>query len=350
MKISIVGAGPVGCRTAELLAKSGHKVQVFEEHQKVGLPEHCTGIVSPRLLEVVKTKSVINKAKYAQIFGKTTKLEVKGTAYVIDRPKFDKERYKAAKKAGVQFFFNTRVRFDGKDLHHLRQRIQSDLIIAADGARSQIRSYYHLPSQPLSSAQYLVSGKFQKEKVEIHIWPHHNNPGLFTWVVPQSNKLAKIGLACPNPKQVLDNFIKKRIPNGKIKKVMAGTVLIGGPVRQDFGRVKLVGDAAGHVKATTAGGLVAGLMCAEKLAESINSKKSYTRLCRPVLNQLRLAQWLRFFWNRLSPHTQEPILKAMAKNVKHLEKTDMDWHSSNLIRIAAKEIHLIPRILIDLIF
>ena len=350
MLISIVGAGPVGCRTAELLAKSGHEVQVFEEHAKTGVPEHCTGIVSQRLLELFKTKSVLNKAEKAQFFGENISFTVKGTAYMIDRQKFDQERFKAAKKAGADFYFNTRLNFNGKDLFFANQKVKTDMIIAADGSRSSVRSYFHPHySDMLPAAQYLVSGKFNPKQAEIHFWPHYEQPGLFTWVVPQSGKIAKVGTACQNPKEVLDTFLKQKLPSARIRKTTAGTVVTGGIVRQDFGRVKLVGDAAGHVKATTGGGLVPGLLCAEKLAESINTGKSYSALCRPVLNQLRLAYWLRFVWDRLSPNTKETLLQIMFRESKYLEKADMDWHSSALMKIVAKELHLIPRIFLDLI-
>lgn len=254
MKVSVVGAGPIGCRTAELLALSGHKVQVFEEHPKPGLPEHCTGIVSPRLLDLVKTESVLNKPSRASVFGEKISFSVKGTAYVIDRPKFDQERFEAAQKAGAVFFFDSRTSFDGRDLVLKNRRLKSDIIVAADGARSSIRSFFRPNPLLLPSAQYLVSGRFDPGQVEIHFWPHYNKPGLFTWVVPQSGEMAKLGVACQGPLLVLDAFMKKRAPKGVVWKRMAGTVVVGGPVRQDFGKVKLVGDAAGQVKATTAGG------------------------------------------------------------------------------------------------
>ena len=42
--ISIIGAGPAGSYLASLLRKE--EVEVFEEHDKIGLPVQCTGITT----------------------------------------------------------------------------------------------------------------------------------------------------------------------------------------------------------------------------------------------------------------------------------------------------------------
>ena len=44
--IAIVGGGPGGLHAAHLLARSGFKVVVFEEHASAGDPVHCTGVLA----------------------------------------------------------------------------------------------------------------------------------------------------------------------------------------------------------------------------------------------------------------------------------------------------------------
>lgn len=349
MDVTIVGAGPVGSRTAEALARAGHAVQVFEEHPGAGRPEHCTGIVSPRLLELVKTKSVISRPERVRILGQDIDFCIPGKALVIDRERFDQERHKAAVRAGAVFHFNSRMRFDGTRVFRGDARVKADLCIGADGPRSCIRSYHHPPANLIPAAQYVMAGKFDPKEVEMHVWPHYQKPGLFTWVVPESRSRARIGTACANPTPLLDAFIKQRFPAAKIEKRMAGTVMQSGPLRQDYGPVKLVGDAAGHVKATTGGGLVPGLWCAHRLAESITHGKDYTLSCRPVLQQLKLAYWLRKGWDRLSGPTKERILSSLSKKTGRLEKTDMDWHAGSLISITGSDLGLLPLLLLDLL-
>ena len=42
----IVGAGPAGLYAAWRLARAGCAVVVCEEHESIGSPVHCTGVVS----------------------------------------------------------------------------------------------------------------------------------------------------------------------------------------------------------------------------------------------------------------------------------------------------------------
>ena len=52
--ITIVGAGPAGSYLAYLLAKKGQAVTIIEEHEKIGSPVQCTGIVTGSIEKFVK--------------------------------------------------------------------------------------------------------------------------------------------------------------------------------------------------------------------------------------------------------------------------------------------------------
>ena len=51
--VVIVGAGPVGGHTANLLAKLGHSVLLLEEHNEIGRPFQCAGLVTPNAMKQV---------------------------------------------------------------------------------------------------------------------------------------------------------------------------------------------------------------------------------------------------------------------------------------------------------
>ena len=50
----VVGGGPAGLYCALLLAEAGFDVAVFEEHDTLGIPTHCTGVVSDELSDLFK--------------------------------------------------------------------------------------------------------------------------------------------------------------------------------------------------------------------------------------------------------------------------------------------------------
>ena len=52
--VIIVGGGPAGLYTALRLAETGHEVLVLEEHEQIGVPTHCTGVVSTEICELYK--------------------------------------------------------------------------------------------------------------------------------------------------------------------------------------------------------------------------------------------------------------------------------------------------------
>jgi len=104
--VIIVGAGPVGCKTAELIAKKGFNVLVLEEHPNVGIPVQCSGLVSHRIFKLSGTSKniIVNKVKNARFYCKENYVELKSkkTFYVIDREKFDKEIAKKSEVAGAK--------------------------------------------------------------------------------------------------------------------------------------------------------------------------------------------------------------------------------------------------------
>ena len=93
--VVIVGGGPIGGRTAELIAKAGHSVAVIEEHKSIGEPVQCAGLVTPRVFDMVEyaKPSIVNVVSGAHLYSPTGKqITIDGgmtKAMVIDRQQFD---------------------------------------------------------------------------------------------------------------------------------------------------------------------------------------------------------------------------------------------------------------------
>ncbi|GAJ15622.1 unnamed protein product, partial [marine sediment metagenome] len=87
----VAGAGPVGSRIACGLAKLGYSVLVIEEHQQIGEPVQCSGIIGRECVEryqipkeVILTES--QSAKFFSPSGKYIRLATEEVqAYIVDR-------------------------------------------------------------------------------------------------------------------------------------------------------------------------------------------------------------------------------------------------------------------------
>src|SRR5436190_23452989 len=92
----IVGGGPAGLYAAWRLAQSGCSVVLCEEHEEIGQPSHCTGVLSAGSFDefTLPRETIINPLKTVH-FVSPSGLQVRYTppsleAVVIDRPAFDR--------------------------------------------------------------------------------------------------------------------------------------------------------------------------------------------------------------------------------------------------------------------
>ena len=77
--ISIIGGGPAGNYLAGLLAKNGEGVCVYEEHDEIGKPVQCAGIVTSELDKFVEVKKefLVNKARKFKLFLVDNSVDIK---------------------------------------------------------------------------------------------------------------------------------------------------------------------------------------------------------------------------------------------------------------------------------
>ena len=57
--VVIIGAGPVGGYTARLLCERGLSVLMVEEHNEVGRPFQCAGLVTPSAMDAVEAYDTV---------------------------------------------------------------------------------------------------------------------------------------------------------------------------------------------------------------------------------------------------------------------------------------------------
>ncbi|MFH0816355.1 MAG: NAD(P)/FAD-dependent oxidoreductase [Methanobacteriota archaeon] len=287
--VAVVGAGPVGSRTAGLLAKAGFSVEILEENREVGRPVQCAGLVSPRTRELLGRPRALNLLKGVRVHSALgTVLEVRASeprAVVIDRSEADKLVAAEAVKADASLRLGWQLSgletvpsgarlssMDGRD-------VEARLVIGADGASSAVRrlSGIEPPGELLTAFECeLACGSDEAASDTVDIWLGREvAPGFFGWTIPTGTTL-RVGLAmCPGEataKERLDALVSRAgLDGSRVLGTYAGLLPIGIVERPYSERLMLVGDSAGHVKPLSGGGLFPGLVAAEACAKIAGS-------------------------------------------------------------------------------
>jgi digeranylgeranylglycerophospholipid reductase len=167
------------------------------------------------------------------------------------------------------------------------------VIIGADGPLSGI-------ARSIGQAAREMGICFEYEMADVEIDPAAAEmyfsaryaPGGYAWIIPLGRDLANVGVGVRSSylggsslPRVLDRFIKEhpvaseKLARGEVLSVMRGLVPAGGsPGSIQQGNILLAGDAAGHVMATSGGGIplaaVAGRVAGEVASENVAGKAS----------------------------------------------------------------------------
>jgi digeranylgeranylglycerophospholipid reductase len=280
LDVLVVGAGPGGLYAAERLAGNGHRVLVCEEHQTVGEPAHCTGIIAADSFdEFDLPRDVIlnplNRVRFVSPSGIPIGYSTpKPEAIVIDRPRFDRVLADRARRAGAAIATGTRVTAlsatdEGVNAVAGGRPVRARLVVLASGATYgvQRRSRLGLPHQYLHTAQSELPAR-RLHDVEMH-FGRDIAPGGFAWAVPVSRAEGphvRVGVMTSH--DALGHFRKmlERIAGAWGVHAAHGTDVhstrprlkilpLSAIARTYATRLLAVGDAAGLVKPTTGGGI-----------------------------------------------------------------------------------------------
>jgi digeranylgeranylglycerophospholipid reductase len=299
--VIVVGGGPCGSFAALNLAKLGANVAVFEEHDKIGVPSHCTGHLSIKGLKnlglyPLPSKIVENTFYGANFYApKGGRFSVRFPApvtCVVNRALFDKYIAEKAETAGVQYCINSHVESliveDGfvkgaiaKQKSESPKRFLAKIVVDAEGISSRILRQAGLSALNAHMLVNAVQAKVENVKdtepnmVEVFLGKDYA-PGFYAWLVPKADGKAKVGLAArtENPKELLQKLMlkhpvaSKKLRRAKILQTAFHSIPLGGPIPKTYSNGFLaVGDAASHVKPTTGGGVIFGMNCARVAAE-----------------------------------------------------------------------------------
>jgi digeranylgeranylglycerophospholipid reductase len=340
-QVAVIGAGPAGLQTAIRLKELGVEVSVFEEHESIGVPEHCTGLISKRGVEELGLHlgdSLQNSIKGAKIFspsGKMIKVKTKEVvAYVVNRKEFDSILLRKARLIGVHVSTETKlidVRNNTLFIQNQKrgELRKADIIVGADGVNSTVRHLIGIKTNKddfIHTIQTTCTGEFDPEMVEVHLLDY--SKGFFAWVVPISKDKAKVGLGSTlgeNISEALKKFISEKLKNARPYHYESALIPYGEPLK---GIVKnnlvLIGDAAFQTKATTGGGVIFGMKSAnilsQTIADTLNKKttlNNYEKRMEELNKELKFHFKIRRYANSLTPkETDELFIKLKNKGIE----------------------------------
>ena len=359
----VVGGGSIaGLVFAAEAARRGASVLVAEEHTEIGEPEKCDGLVSLRGLRrygYLPEESVLqNQIASAVIHSPTGRnfavsaigLEV----VVLDRSAYDKQVAETATSNGAMVRTGARVSgfvesADGVSVKIGGETIHAEYYVDATGPSSSPRRGI------LPAAKYEVEADWVREPVVEVFLDAEQYPGFFAWVIPCGKNRAKVGAAGHgvSPFRALDGFLSGR--QCRILRRVSAPIYVGGPTSRFVrGKRIFVGESAGQVKPTTAGGImtsVAGAVAAARWACKSLERQDPRLLANyqsewegVFLKEMKAMLRLRGLVEKLSNDDLEAIIEtATPKLVLKLSQTDFDFHAtalfgalgiSGLIRIA----------------
>jgi len=292
----VVGAGPGGSFTAKTAAKAGLDVLLIEKRQQIGDPVRCAeGVNKVMLATYIKPDPAWISAdvKGSRIFSPDGTMiemgeELSGAevGYVLERKVFDRAMVREAANAGVEVMVKTRATgllmndgyVCGITAQHMgnNYEIRSKIVIGADGIESKVGRWAGIdtsltPIEMCTCAQYLMTNiDFDPEFCEFHLGTEIAPSG-YIWVFPKGNGSANVGIGITgdksingNVKQLLDKFIEKRFPEGKIIEIVVGGVPVSRNLKRTVANgLILVGDAAHQSDPLTGGGIINSMWAGE---------------------------------------------------------------------------------------
>ena len=311
LRVAVVGSGPAGSSTAEILAKAGIETYLFE--RKLDNAKPCGGAIPlcmvdefdlpPEIIDrQVRKMKMISPSNIEVDIGQTLKDDeyigmcrrevldgfmrdraaklganlINGTVYQLDIPNNDKDPY----ILHYADHSNGSVKGEMKTL-------KADLVIGADGANSRI-------AKAIDAGDYNYAIAFQErirlpqDKMEYYedlaemYVGDDVSPDFYAWVFPKYDHVA-VGTGTMKVNKAIIKDLQagiraraaRKLEGGEIIKVEAHPIPEHPRPRPILGRVVLVGDALGTVTKSSGEGIYfaakSGRMCAETIVEASNS-------------------------------------------------------------------------------
>jgi digeranylgeranylglycerophospholipid reductase len=354
--ISVIGAGPAGSYYSSIAAKN-NEVHMFEEDKAIGRPVACTGILTDSINDILNKipkgliTTKIRRYKIIAPNGRFIVVELKNPDIVLDRFRFDGYLFNKAVDAGAIVHMNERFlgykktdndksdsQGNNKSNDHYtlktsKSTYDTGMIVGADGPNSAVAKVADMFKDRKFIQGLQVRAKYSElEEGTTFI---HLNLGEFSWIVPEDDKIARVGvIGVNNPK--LHEAFKRLVKDAKIIEHQSGIIPLYNS-RQELRKgnedIFLIGDSATQVKATTYGGIIYGLHAGRLLAEN---KDSYEKKFNSIYGkELRLSLKMREWINALTDEQTNGLIEIFQKEVnsKILSEHDRNFPSKFIAKL-----------------
>jgi geranylgeranyl reductase family protein len=369
--VAVVGAGPAGSRTARNLARRGFRVLLLEEHRTVGVPSHCSGLISLRTLREseIGEEAIMHRVTGAFVHTQSGSEVALGggatRAVAIDRIAWDRTLAEQAQAAGAELV-RARVTNVSRENSHAVLQTQTDgrdstvtarLVVGADGTHSRVRRTLGM-SAPREYAYNLgIEGRLKTRRDDfVHVFVGREMaPGWFGWIIPTGDGMVRAGIGSNNGVKPIDCYRRLTQAFPELFEGIEPCRMYGGTIPLEFAprsygdNVLLAGDAAGQVKPFSGGGIYTSLVAARHAAETAASALeaddvSAKRLAayekgwkREIGRELVRSLRIRRFGLSLSEDEVERVVRALRSDgLQSLAARygDIDYPSRVLLRIA----------------
>ena len=368
--VVVIGGGPAGSIAAARLAEAGFAVTMLEEHDAIGEPVHCTGLLGldafgefdlPQDLVL----GVSGAARFWGANGESVLVESRRVhAAVIDRAGLDRLLAHRAERAGATIVRGFRAEevvatARGVVVRGHGPAVQARACILACGANYRFHRALGLglPELFLQTAQ-LEAPFPEGAAIEVR-FGREVAPSGFAWMVPLKRgdvPYARVGLMSET--RASDRFRtflgalcdRAGVPPSSLPTPRLKMLPLGPVPRTYADRVIAVGDAAGLVKPTTGGGIYYGMLsgtfAASVLADALardrldaRSLGRYETAWKRALGaEIRMGLRFRRFASRLSDKSIDALIDlAQTDGIVPLleEHASFNWHRKAAMALLA---------------
>ena len=295
----VVGAGPIGGYLSKKLNENGHSVLLLEEHDEIGRPFQCAGLVNPAAMGTIGLESSILTSIWgANIHSPSGKRVSIGDPKVprtfsVCRKVFDEAVVMQSIATGTEIMLSTKPVSASIENEYVEvnidgplgtETVRCKLLCGADGAHSWVRRKFKMgtPTETMIGFQIEVTGYSGDDGMLDMYTGAGIAPGFFSWAIP-TGETTRLGtwtkanlMGGTSSEEFMSRLMEDKKLNSRFTDCsevarFCGPVpsgIVRRPMRE---RVALFGDAAGICKPTTGGGIGPGFKQVEMLVPLLSN-------------------------------------------------------------------------------